>query len=65
MCVIIAARNESKAIDNGQGLEFTDAERRSVFFEGDSKAMAEVRERATLLRESIAAGRQSRKGSWW
>ena len=57
MCVIVAARNESEAADNGQEVEFTEAERRSVFLEGDSKAVAAVRERATLLRETIAASR--------
>ena len=59
MCVIVAARNESEAADNGQEVEFTEAERRSVFLEGDSKAVAAVRERATLLRETIAASRAS------
>ena len=78
MCVIIAARNESEAADNGQEVEFTEAERRSVFLEGDSKAVAAVRERginvakyteqaclnplwerATMLRETIAASRGS------
>ena len=64
MCVIIAARNESEAADNGQEVEFTEAERRSVFLEGDSKAVAAVRERATLLRETIAATSRASSSSY-
>ena len=56
VCVVIAARNESRAADNGQDLEFTDVERRAVFLKGDSRTVEALRERTTmritLLRES-------------
>ena len=51
VCVVIAARNESRAADNGQDLEFTDVERRAGFLKGDSRTVEALREPERLRGE--------------